>query len=137
MSVKLPFLYFKGKSSLDFNLIIKSKGSYNAPAQLVEQRAAQPRQPRHAGVTVRVLRGHIVAHLGWLLVSHPFIRVNHGVPVEHALHRFTPGDGRSASGDAAVRFVCHARDYTARLETAVNFALREVTPPGPFVRVSA
>lgn len=33
MSVKLPFLYFKGKSSLDFNLIIKSKGSYNAPAR--------------------------------------------------------------------------------------------------------
>ena len=32
--------------------------------QLVEQRAAQPRQPRHAGVAVRVLRGHIVAHLG-------------------------------------------------------------------------
>ncbi len=29
----LPFLYFKGKCSLDFNLIIKSKGSYNAPAR--------------------------------------------------------------------------------------------------------
>lgn len=29
----LPFLYFKGNSSLEFNLFIKSKGSYNAPSR--------------------------------------------------------------------------------------------------------
>lgn len=33
MSIKLPFLYFKGINSLDLNLYIKSKGSYNAPAR--------------------------------------------------------------------------------------------------------
>lgn len=32
MSIKsLPFLYFKGRSSLDFNLLIRKKGTYNAP----------------------------------------------------------------------------------------------------------
>lgn len=32
MSIKrLPFLYFKGRSSLDFNLMISNKSSYNAP----------------------------------------------------------------------------------------------------------
>ena len=32
MSIKsLPFLYFKGRSSLDFNLMISKKSTYNAP----------------------------------------------------------------------------------------------------------